>query len=108
MIPHYKELARAPEVVDNMLDLPEQKRRETVDGRNASLEYNPTLFPDRFLHTLSPVFTIRHPAIQVASWYRAMKPFGVPIDDLLGEIEFNSSYKFTRRIFDYFKRLHGE
>src|ERR1700744_3183461 len=68
---------------DNMLDVPEDKRAviaKSPDVHGTVPNINPTIIPDRFLKTLTPIFTIRHPAKQIESWYKASRVLKVPMD----------------------------
>lgn len=99
----YRETTQKPHMVDKMLDIPEQER----ENSNAALELsnpNPTIFPDRFLQTFTPVIIIRHPAKQVQSWHKSMRVYDLSIDQ--SEFELGASYKFPRRVFDYYIELY--
>src|ERR1700744_1093151 len=84
-------------VEDNMLDISEAKRAAiglaTYVDRTIS-NINPSVLSDRFLRTLPPLFTIRHPAKQIESWYKASRLLGLPVDHPLFEV--NTTYRFSR------------
>ncbi|THU89869.1 hypothetical protein K435DRAFT_677032 [Dendrothele bispora CBS 962.96] len=90
-----------PLMVDRQLDLPESHR---VHDRDVSRESsplpvpNPTLIPDRFLKTLSPVFIIRHPAKAFPSYLRVCSAYGGSVLDAAFPI--NASYKWQRLLYD--------
>lgn len=104
-----------PKMVDNFLDLPAKERQQAqftlesayhslpIDGASIDVPRNPLILPDRLVNSFLPVFTIRHPAKQVGSYYRASRIFGTPVDH--PETEIANSYAFTRRLFDYYRAL---
>lgn len=106
MLDRPREVAPEPRMEDKMLDLLEDKRRALADtpyiDPNADI-FNPTVLPDRMMRAFAPVFTIRHPIKQIESWYRASRLFGVNLDD--SEFELCASYRFTRRLFNYYTEL---
>jgi hypothetical protein len=97
-----------PKMKDRVLDVPVDKR-----GRFSKAPYhdstvpvpNPTILPDRLLQSFAPIIIIRHPAKQISSFYRAsVKMRAVQTDD--SEFEIAATYKFSRLIFDYFRRVY--
>lgn len=96
-----------PSMQDNALDVPEVERdqvakRPYID--ETAQVVNPTILPDRFLKTFSPVLIIRHPAKQIASWYKASRVFATELDD--PDFELAGTFKFSRLVFDYYKSLY--
>jgi hypothetical protein len=62
---------------------------------------NPTVLPDSFLRTLSPVIVIRHPARMIPSYYRAMKN-SIGIDLYDGDFPTIASFLWSRLVFDWY------
>ncbi|KAL0577223.1 hypothetical protein V5O48_004764 [Marasmius crinis-equi] len=95
-------------------NMPEKPKIEDpkLDGdRNPTTEVpipNPTFLPDRFLLTLTPIFTIRHPALVLPSYLKAVSAEASPVESAFGE-EFPTavSYKNQIQIFDFYKALNG-
>ncbi|KIY44529.1 hypothetical protein FISHEDRAFT_51179 [Fistulina hepatica ATCC 64428] len=65
---------------------------------------NPTLIPDRLFRTLTPVFTIRHPAHAIPSWYRSVSVAGT-LGVSVGDPEWLviTSFLWPRLTFDCFR-----
>jgi len=97
----------APKMEDNMLDVPEDKRKQIMHIPYRDLGapvINPTVLPDRFLKTLAPIFLIRHPAKQTGSTYRVLKS---TLDDpSTADYDVLTSYRFSRLLFDYFRSYY--
>jgi len=92
---------------DKMLDLPEDMRKAEPKRPYKDLSVsvpNTTILPDRLMKTFAPVIIIRNPVKQIESWYSASRVFGVPVDD--PDFELGTTYKFSRRVFDYFTELY--
>jgi hypothetical protein len=107
MIEAHREVPPEPKMKDNMFDTPESKRglqgEALYHNQNADV-VNPTIFPDRLWKTFAPVITIRHPAKQVGSYYKASRISAGSIDS--SEFELSLHYKFSRMLFDYFRKLY--
>ncbi|KAK1217042.1 hypothetical protein PQX77_020316 [Marasmius sp. AFHP31] len=105
-------------LVNSQLDVPERKTRPTpsvVDhkfdlaaspsgvecGDDLGAHSNPTLIPDRFFFSFTPIVTIRHPAHATPSTYRALREMGGEISYL--DFPVLTSYKLTRLVFDSYK-----
>jgi hypothetical protein len=58
------------------------------------------------LEDFCPVFIIHHPAKQAESYYKASKVYNEPIN--FPEQEIYKSFKFSRLLFDYFRRFYQE
>lgn len=62
---------------------------------------NPTFLPDYILTSVIPIFTIRHPALVVESWYRTESRALEPHTS--AKIwRFLPSYDFLREVYDWF------
>ncbi|KAJ8075725.1 hypothetical protein AAF712_004612 [Marasmius tenuissimus] len=103
-------------LVNSQLNIPERKTRPTpsvVDrkfdlaaspsglGDDLDVRSNPTLIPDRFFFSFTPIITIRHPAHATPSTYRALREMGGEISNL--DFPVLTSYKLTRLVFDSYK-----
>lgn len=62
---------------------------------------NPTFLPDDIFTSFIPVFTIRHPALVVESWYRA-ESRALNLDLSVQTWESNTGYSFLREVYDWF------
>lgn len=51
--------------------MPDQKAYSFCISPDFPVKTNPTFLPDEILTSVIPLFTIRHPALVVESWYRA-------------------------------------
>ena len=63
---------------------------------------NPTVLPDSFLETLSPVFVIRHPARMIPSFYRATKDSNLGSDVNDGDFPVQATFRWSRLAFDWY------
>ncbi|ESK89817.1 hypothetical protein Moror_16782 [Moniliophthora roreri MCA 2997] len=93
----------AIQVLDHMLDV--QGDTTNLPVQQLSGKANPTIFPDRFLFSItSPIITIRHPAHMLPSYVRGMSTLGVSFDSdfFLHELEAVSRYRWERLIFNCF------
>ena len=89
-----------PSVVDRRLDVATDVINHEV-GVDLSLYSNPTLIPDRFFFSFTPIITIRHPAHATPSAYRAWLKMGAGIPHF--DFPVSTSYKFERLVFESFK-----
>ncbi|KAL0570271.1 hypothetical protein V5O48_011698, partial [Marasmius crinis-equi] len=99
-----------PTIVDNALDV--TPAGDTQVGNDAPSELNelkahpnPTLLPDRFLYSFTPIITIRHPARATPSYFRAYQVLG--LDTSEPDFPIATSFKLERMLFDTFK-THAE
>lgn len=104
------DMPHKPEMKDNMLDVPKGSLTQLIEipynDPNGPLD-NPTILPDRLLKSFAPLFIIRHPAKQVASYYRtSVIAQGWSITD--AEYKRAVDYRFSRRLFDYFRNYYQE
>jgi hypothetical protein len=110
MLVRNRDIAPKPIMVDHELDVPVEKRslgNDTPYDNYLEEPFNPTVLPSRLMKTLAPIFIIRHPVRQVESWYRTSnRIYGLTVNDV--EFELGVSYRFSRRIFDYYKALYGQ
>ncbi|KAF5371141.1 hypothetical protein D9758_004113 [Tetrapyrgos nigripes] len=97
-----------PSLTDRQLDIPESERvyDRNIFGEPSDLPIpNPTILPERFLKTLSPIFVIRHPAKAFPSYLRVCSAYGGSVFD--DAFRINASYKWQRLLYDcydaYFK-----
>ncbi|ESK90855.1 hypothetical protein Moror_16493 [Moniliophthora roreri MCA 2997] len=92
----YRDTKPSPVVVDNMIDV-----RET-NSRNLLFPVaNHTVFPDRFLATLTPIIIIRHPAKIAYSYARVDRALGLqPSVD--PDYPMVVSMKWQRMIYDFY------
>src|ERR1700755_566686 len=107
MLDRPRKVPPEPKMVDKLLDLPEDERQGMLGAPYndpATSVINPTVLPDRLVHSFAPAFIIRHSAKQIESWYRASRIFGVQLDQ--AGFEICTTYKFSRRLFDYYKVLY--
>lgn len=96
-----------PKMKDKMLDL---SKGEAIEA--SGLPYhspnadtlNPTILPDRMMSSFAPVLIIRHPVKVLESWYRASRLYSFPVDD--GDFEMCATYKFTRKLYDYYAEMY--
>lgn len=109
MITTHRELPPEPKMQDNMYDVPNSEREPQDEVRyyeQSAPVINPTIFPDRLWKTFAPILVIRHPAKQIGSYYKASRVSAGSIDS--SEFEIATSYKFSRQIFDYFRKIYEE
>ncbi len=84
-----------PKVVDRTVS-------DNVNGDGESRKTNPSVLPDSFVRTLSPIFQIRHPAIAIPSFYRAVTSV-TPEKDLNSQEFYTAcSLAWPRMTFDWF------
>ncbi|KAL0068209.1 hypothetical protein AAF712_004594 [Marasmius tenuissimus] len=99
-----------PVVVDHKFDVPTNSSTlGAVENRELDLKLysNPTLIPDRFFFSFTPIITIRHPAHATPSAYRAFLSSGMGVDPSHPEFPVYTSYKWERLVFDSFKSYGG-
>jgi len=111
MLLRYFDVPPKPVMVDHQLDVSLEKRNpgsgSTPYDNHLEEPFNPTVLPSRLMKTLAPVFIIRHPVRQVESWYRSFgRSFGISVEH--AEFELAVSYRFSRKIYDYYKALYGQ
>ena len=63
---------------------------------------NPTVLPDSFLKTMSPIIVIRHPARMIPSFYRAIRESNLGIDVNDGDFPVQASFRWSRLTFDWY------
>jgi hypothetical protein len=74
--------------------------------KSISLPANPTVLPNDFLKTLSPVILIRHPAKIIPSFYRVSKATnGVMVFD--EDFPAYASLRWLRLIFDWYEEYYS-
>lgn len=99
---------RSPKMVDNMLDLPKDKRERLIRLPCHDFSVNeryPTGIPDRLCKTFAPVFLVRYLANQASSFYKALKVMNEPANS--PELEIATSLKLSRLHFDYYRKLYA-
>ncbi|KAL8726482.1 MAG: hypothetical protein Q9166_006677 [cf. Caloplaca sp. 2 TL-2023] len=75
---------------------------DSVNGSSIVKKTNPSVLPDSFIRTLSPIFQIRHPAISIPSYFRAVTQVRAEEDVFdLGFIT-GTTCAWTRITFDWF------
>lgn len=62
---------------------------------------NPTIFPDEFLKSWTPVFLVRHPALSFESWYRA-ESGARNVDIFDKQWAFYTSFQYSRQLYDWY------
>ncbi|KAJ8075704.1 hypothetical protein PM082_021334 [Marasmius tenuissimus] len=96
-----------PSVVDHKLNVAadelalEREKSEHENEFDLRVQPNPTLIPDRFFFSFTPIITIRHPAHATPSAYRALQEMGADISNL--DFPVATSYRLTRLVFDSLK-----
>ncbi|KAL0568021.1 hypothetical protein V5O48_013975 [Marasmius crinis-equi] len=86
-------------VVDRMLDVGDQT--ESPLPADLGMYHNPTLLPDRFFFSFTPIITIRHPARTIPSWLRSFHSLGGTLLDTEFPV-FADSFRWERLVFDSF------
>ncbi|KAL0566209.1 hypothetical protein V5O48_015808 [Marasmius crinis-equi] len=89
-----------PVIEDRKFDIPVALRSIPNDFATHS---NPTLLPDRFLFSFTPILTIRHPAHAIPSNFRATHSIAPEFP----EFPIGTSFRFPRLLFDSFKARDG-
>ncbi|KAJ8075678.1 hypothetical protein AAF712_012745 [Marasmius tenuissimus] len=89
-----------PVVVDHKLDVATSPSTTTEDRE---LYSNPTLIPDRFFFSFTPIITTRHPAHAIPSGYRAFQGSDIGVDLSHPDFPVFTSFKWTRLVLDSFK-----
>lgn len=72
------------------------------DGSTVLSPTNPTLLPDRFLRSISPIFLFRHPARLVPSYYRASKAAGKKYGIHDDAFSVGASLRWLRLLHDWY------
>ncbi|KAL8999033.1 MAG: hypothetical protein Q9169_002031 [Polycauliona sp. 2 TL-2023] len=73
-----------------------------LDGDGRGNKTNPSVLPDSFMRTLAPIIQIRHPAIAIPSYYRAIT-FANPEHDVHSQDLFAATtLAWCRMTFDWF------
>jgi len=71
-------------------------------------KHNLTVFPDEFLHTITPTFLIRHPAVMIPSNFRAARDqaklvaFRRPDSTAGGPSIIETTMRWNRALFDFY------
>ncbi|KAL8890256.1 MAG: hypothetical protein Q9192_005896 [Flavoplaca navasiana] len=94
-------LKPCPKVVDRTAS-GNQNSHGSVQYNGEGSKTNPTVLPDSFVRTLSPIFQIRHPAISIPSFYRAVTSITPEKDLESQEFHTNCSLAWPRITFDWF------
>ncbi|OBT44499.1 hypothetical protein VE00_04929 [Pseudogymnoascus sp. WSF 3629] len=95
-----------PSVIDSNLKTPRPPRitpqlQPTDTDAGVRVSSNPTLLPDDFMLSVSPIFLIRHPALAFPSWYRLItSTFGADIDD--SDFPVEASFRWSRIVYDWY------
>ncbi|KAL0060463.1 hypothetical protein AAF712_012746 [Marasmius tenuissimus] len=99
-----------PVVLDRKFDVPTNPST-LGDAENRELDLklhlNPSLIPDRFYFSFTPVITIRHPAHAIPSTHRAYLNSEMGLDISHPDFPVITSYRWARLIFDSFKSYAG-
>ncbi|KAI4218815.1 MAG: hypothetical protein L6R36_008736 [Xanthoria steineri] len=76
---------------------------DSTNGNGNLDKTNPSVLPDSFIRSLSPIIQIRHPAISIPSYYRAFLSLDSKKHDVSGEpFSSASTFAWSRMIFDWF------
>ncbi|KAL0568018.1 hypothetical protein V5O48_013972 [Marasmius crinis-equi] len=94
-----RETKPTPVVADRMLDV--RDRTEGSLPADLGMYHNPTLLPDRFFFSFTPIITIRHPARTIPSWLRSFHSLGGTLLDTEFPV-FADSFRWERLVFDSF------
>lgn len=93
-----------PSVIDSNLETPRAPREiPQLQRKDAEVRIstNPTLLPDDFMLSVSPVFLIRHPALVFSSWYKISSgSMGADIDD--SDFPVEVSFQWSRILYDWY------
>ncbi|OAA81566.1 hypothetical protein LEL_01111 [Akanthomyces lecanii RCEF 1005] len=81
---------------------PFKSTTELEDSLSPSPRTNPTLLSDEMLLSFAPVFLIRHPALVVESYYRAID-FPPAPDLWRSNAPWSTSLHFTRALFEWYE-----
>ncbi|KAF9264406.1 hypothetical protein L218DRAFT_1027970 [Marasmius fiardii PR-910] len=97
-----RETKPVPVVVDQMFDVSDTS--PTGSMVKPGMYPNPTLLPDRFFFSFTPIITIRHPARVIASFLQAYNHYG---DDHSHPdfVVYDESFRLERLMFDLLKRF---
>ncbi|OBT75550.1 hypothetical protein VF21_05864 [Pseudogymnoascus sp. 05NY08] len=99
-----------PSVIDSNLEVPRPPRTTPKLYQNDTevrVSTNPTLLPDDFMLSVSPVFLIRHPALVFYSWYKlTTNAFGADIDD--SDFPAEVSFRWSRILYDWYLNTWSE
>ncbi|KXJ85874.1 hypothetical protein Micbo1qcDRAFT_169020 [Microdochium bolleyi] len=77
-------------------------------ARGSRSRHNWTVFPDEFLHTITPIFLIRHPALMIPSYYRSaldqVKIGAISRPDSAGggPSEVEGTIRWNRALYDFY------
>ncbi|KAL0575156.1 hypothetical protein V5O48_006813 [Marasmius crinis-equi] len=96
-----RETKPIPVVVDRMLDT-EGRCQPPGSSTSLAIHRNPTLLPDRFFFSFTPIITIRHPARIIPSYARAMHAHKGELFDTEFPV-MAVSFRLERLIFESFK-----
>ena len=100
-----KSIGSCPRVVDPA-SLPTVRTAAddySSNGDDSLRKTNVTVMPDGFIHNLSPIIQVRHPALAVPSYYRALKDSNDPVANLCSdEFIWGISPAWPRMLFDWF------
>ncbi|KAL8783284.1 MAG: hypothetical protein Q9213_004718 [Squamulea squamosa] len=96
-----RQIKPCPKVVDQSTDCPE--KNGGISNVNGIIrKTNPSVLPDSFVRTLSPIIQIRHPAISIPSYYRAMTSIKATDDISSDRFLSGTTYAWSRKTFDWF------
>ena len=87
-----RQLQTCPRVIDT----------NNTDSNSNDTKTNPSVLPDSFIRTLSPIIQIRHPAIFVPSYYRAITSVYPQTDVDSHSFATNATFAWSRMTFDWF------
>ena len=81
----------------------DRSRTDHTDPATSSrTSTNPTVLPDSFLKTMSPVIMIRHPARMIPSFYRAIMDSNIGINVNDGDFPVQATFRWSRLVFDWY------
>ncbi|KAL0569869.1 hypothetical protein V5O48_012088 [Marasmius crinis-equi] len=89
-----------PLIVDRELDL-DSKTGGSYLAADLTKYANPTLLPDRFFFSFTPIITIRHPTRAIPSYLRAYRRIGT--EKSHPDLPVAASFLWERLVFDSFK-----
>ena len=95
-----RSVAPKPTVVDH--SIPQPNGTTADPSTSSATSTNPTVLPDSFLKTMSPIMVIRHPARMIPSYYRAIKDANLGIDVNDGDFPVQVTFRWSRLIFDWY------
>lgn len=69
---------------------------------------NPTILPDSFLNSMTPLILFRHPALMIPSFYRAAQKGKIEISIYDEHWPVNASLRWLRLVYDWYRDATGK